>query len=173
MVQVDGKLSPAFSRSIPHGCPLFPLLYPVVLEPLLLRLRNEASSPTLFGIAVHGGGRTSVSAYTHDLSNFLSYHSDIEVVQKAFERHEKVTRTNINRNKSLGLRLDAWDRSRGSLLGLTDSSAFLECGSISGSSWRRIGQRYRQWSECWSGFGPDSGSPLKVGLRPVPLMSFQ
>ncbi len=110
VVQVNGRLSDAFvlSRSVRQGCPLSPLLYALALEPLLRRLKDETGSPALRGIAVPGGSRARVSAYADDVSAFVSSRSDIEAVQKALDRYEKVTGAKINRDKSSGLRLGAW-----------------------------------------------------------------
>lgn len=80
--------------SIHLGCKLSPPpLYALALEPLLRRQRGRASSPALRGIAGPGGARAKVSAYADDrgVSIFVSCRSDIEVVQKALERYEKVT----------------------------------------------------------------------------------
>lgn len=41
-----------------------------------------------------------VSACADDISMFVSWRSDIEVAQKAFERYEKVTGAKINCDKS-------------------------------------------------------------------------
>ena len=110
VVQVNGKLSSVFalSRSVRQGCPLSPLLYALALEPLLRRLKDETSSPALRGIGVPGGARARVSAYADDVSAFVSSREDIEAVQKAVDRYEKVTGAKINRDKSSGLRLGAW-----------------------------------------------------------------
>ena len=52
VVQVNGRRSRVFAieRSVRQGCPLFPLLYVLALEPLLRRLRDERTSPSLRGI---------------------------------------------------------------------------------------------------------------------------
>ena len=54
VVQVNGRRSRVFAieRSVQQGCPLSPLLYVLALEPLLRRLRDERTSPSLRPYAV-------------------------------------------------------------------------------------------------------------------------
>ena len=73
-VQVNGKLSESFavSRSVRQGCPLSPLLYILALEPILRKLRDEATTPVLRGIALPRGSRARVSAFADDVTVFVS-----------------------------------------------------------------------------------------------------
>ena len=56
VVQVNGRCSEVFAieRSFQQGCLLSPLLYVLVLEPLLRRLRDEGACPALRGILLTG-----------------------------------------------------------------------------------------------------------------------
>lgn len=56
------------------------------------QVEGQNLSPALWGIGLTGADRASVSAYVDDVSIFLSYRSDIEVVQIALECYKKVTR---------------------------------------------------------------------------------
>lgn len=108
LVEVNRNQSSVFalSQSVHQGCPLSPLLYTLALE-ILRQLRHRACSLDLREIAVFGG-RTRVFAYADDVSIFVSCRSNVEVVQKALGRYEKLTGAKINRDKSLDLRLAAW-----------------------------------------------------------------
>lgn len=86
-----------------------PLLYTLALEHLLHQLKNRACSPALCGISVCG--ITQDFACSNDVSIFVSCRSNIEVVQKAFERYVKVTGPKID-HKPSGLRLGVWEVSR-------------------------------------------------------------
>lgn len=126
VIQVNGKWPRAFalSRSVRQCFLQLPLIYPLVLDPLLHRLRHMACTPALCGITVPGDIHVRVSAYADVVSIFVLCCSDIEVVQKALERYEKV----INVDKSSALRLDAWKGSCfwSPLVAPTDPSALLE-----------------------------------------------
>ena len=70
VVQVNGRRSGAIAieRSVWQGCDLSPLLYVLALEPLLRRLRDEGTSPTLRGVPFVGRLAARVSAFTDDIS---------------------------------------------------------------------------------------------------------
>ena len=110
VVDVNGMRSEPFrvTRSVRQGCPLSPLLYVLVLEPLLRRLRDEGVNPALSGVELPGGARAKNSAFADDVTIFVSSKKNIEVVRKQLERYEKVTGAKINLGKSKGLRLGAW-----------------------------------------------------------------
>ena len=83
-----------------------PLLYVIALEPLFRRLRDEEAFPALRGVSLTGRVRAKVSAYTDDISVFVS--SRQPSVKKAVERYEKVAGAKVNFDKSEGLLLGAW-----------------------------------------------------------------
>ena len=110
VVQMNGRRSRAFAieRSVRQGCPLSPLLYVLALEPLLRRLRDERTRPTLHGITLTSSVRAKISAFADDITVFVSRRLDIIAVKKALEKYEKVAGAKINFDKSEGLRLGAW-----------------------------------------------------------------
>ena len=91
VVQVNGRRSGAIAidRSVRQGCPLSPLLYVLALEPLLRRLGDEGTSPTLHGIPFVGRLAARVSAFADDITVFVSRRLDIEA-EHAFYYCERV-----------------------------------------------------------------------------------
>lgn len=64
--------------------------------------------PILCGVGLSRKAEAKVSAYTDDISIFVSCQSDIKVVQKLLEQYERVVGAKINHNKSSGLQLGSW-----------------------------------------------------------------
>ena len=79
VVQVNGRRSRvlAIERSVRQGCPLSPLLYVLTLEPLLRRLRDERTGPSLRGIPFVSSLAARVSAFADDITVFVSRRLDI------------------------------------------------------------------------------------------------
>ena len=110
VVPVNGRRLRAFAieRSVRQGCPLSPLLYVLVLEPLLRRLRDEGANLALHGVPFVGSHTARVSVFADDITVFVSCHQDIEAVKKAVAVYERIARAMINFDKSKGLQLGAW-----------------------------------------------------------------
>ena len=110
VVQVNGRRSRVFAieRSVRQGCPLFPLLYFLALEPLLRRLRDRTTNPALSGVPFAGLLTARVSAFADDIIVFVSRHLDIKAVKKAVGEYERIAGAKVNFDKSKGLRLGAW-----------------------------------------------------------------
>ena len=110
VVQVNGRCSKAFmiKRSVRQGCPLSPLLYILAVEPLLCRLRDERARAAQHRIPLAGHVWAKVSAYTQDITVFVSCCLDILAVKEVVVRYEKVAGTKVNFDKSEGLWLGAW-----------------------------------------------------------------
>ena len=110
VVQVNGRRSRAFAieRSVRQGCPLSPLLYVLTLEPLLRRLRDEGTSPVLRGVPFAGPLTARVSAFTDDITVFVSHRLDMKAVKKAVVEYERITGAKVNFDRSEGLWLGAW-----------------------------------------------------------------
>ena len=110
VVQVNGRRSRAFAieRSVRQGCPLSPLLYVLVLEPLLRRLRDEGTSPALRGVPFADSLTARVSTFADDITVFVSRRLDIKAVKKAVGEYERIAGAKVNFDKSEGLRLGAW-----------------------------------------------------------------
>ena len=110
VVQVNGRRSRVFAveRSVRQGCPLSPLLYVLALEPLLCRLRDEGTSPSLRGIPFVSSLAARVSAFADDITVFVSRRLDIKAVKEAVVEYERIAGAKVNFDKSEGLRLGAW-----------------------------------------------------------------
>ena len=110
VVQGNGRRLGAFviERSVRQSCPLSPLLYVLALEPLLRRLRDERTRPALRGISLTGSVRAKISAFSDDITVFVSRRLDKGAVKMAVERYENVVGAKVNFDKSEGLRLGAW-----------------------------------------------------------------
>ena len=109
VVQVNGRRSEVFAveRSVRQGCPLSPLLYVLALEPLLRRLRDERTSPSLRGIPFVSSLAARVSAFADDVTVFVSRRLDIKAVKEAVVEYERIAGAKVNFDKSEGLRLGA------------------------------------------------------------------
>lgn len=122
------------------GLSIAALLYDLLLEAFLLRLRNKAINRALLGIDLPGGARAMVSADAGGVSILMSCRSEIE----ALEQYKNVTKAKINRNKFSGLRLGSW---KGVVLPgpfRSCDGSILECGSGRIFSCRRYCRRYSQ-----------------------------
>ena len=98
VVQVNGRRSGAMAteRSVRQGCPLSPLLYVLALEPLLHRLRDEGTSPTLRGVPFVGCLAARVSAFADDITVFVSRRLDIEAVKVVVVEYERIAGAKVN-----------------------------------------------------------------------------
>ena len=107
---MDGKCSISFAieQLVQQGCPLSPLLYVLALEPLLLKLRDEKTNPILIGVPLVGRVRARVTAFTNDITVFVSRQSDREAMKKAVARYEQEAGAMVNFDKSEDLWLGDW-----------------------------------------------------------------
>ena len=75
----------AIERSARQGCSLSLLLYVLALEPLLRRLRDEKTNPSLRGVPFAVPLTARVSAFADDITVFVSRRVDIKAVKKAVD----------------------------------------------------------------------------------------
>ena len=92
----------------PAGLPPSPILYVHTLEPLLWRLRDQGSHPAMRGIPFAGALTARVSAFSDDITVFVSRRLDIRAMKKAVAKSERIAGTKVSFDKSEGLRLGAW-----------------------------------------------------------------
>ena len=93
VMQVNRRRSRAFEgvrdRAFgPAGLPPSSLLYVLVLEPLLRRLRDEGANPGLRSVPFAGPLTTRVSTFADDITVFISRRLDIKAVKKAVGEYE-------------------------------------------------------------------------------------
>ena len=131
-------------RSVQQGCPLFPFLNILALEPLLRRLKDERANPVLCRIPFAGPLTAKVSAFADNITVFVFRCLDIEAVKKTVAEYERIAGAKVNYDKSEGLRLGAW----------TDSNTLPGPFRWSGAPFRILGlwfvldlQLERNWSE--------------------------
>ena len=97
VVQVNGGRSRSSVRS---GRAALCLLYVLALEPLLRKLRDERTNPALRS--------APLSAFTDDITVFVSRRLDRKAVKKAVGEYERIAGAKVNFDESEGLRLGAW-----------------------------------------------------------------
>ena len=104
VVQVNGRRSTAFAieRSVRRSYPLSPLLYVLVLEPLLRRLRDKGKNPALRGISSAGPLMATVSTFADDITVFVPRRLDIKTLKKAVGEYERIAGAKVNFDKSEG-----------------------------------------------------------------------
>ena len=109
VVQVNGRRSRVFAikHLVRQGFPLSSLLYVLALEPLLRRLRDRTTNPALHGVPFAGLLTARVSAFTDDITVFVSRRLDIKAVKKAVGKYEQIAGAKVNFDKSKGLWLGA------------------------------------------------------------------
>ena len=101
------RLEPfTLTRSICQGCPLSPMLYILVLEPFLRKLKANLA---LRGLMLLGASEVArYTAYADNVSVLVMSSAEVEEVSKEIGRYEAVTGAKINREKSVSLRLGSW-----------------------------------------------------------------
>ena len=77
VVQVNGRCS--IERLVRQGCLLSLLLYVLALDPLHRRLRDEGTNPVLRGVPFADPLTAKVSAFTDDITVFVSRCQDIKM----------------------------------------------------------------------------------------------
>ena len=108
MVEVNGVRSEPFTltQSIRQGCPLSLMLYILVLEPFLRKLKANLA---LRGLILPGTSEVArYTAYADNVSMLVTSSAEVEELSKEIGRYEAVTGAKINRKKSVGLRLGSW-----------------------------------------------------------------
>lgn len=96
-ITVKGYLSApvTIDQGLRQGDPLSPLLYNIVLEPVLRRLQSQLAGITLSGFNLR------VMAYADDAVVTLSSDRDTVTLQHTLDLHERACNACINRHKSL------------------------------------------------------------------------
>ena len=77
-----------------------PLLYVFTLEPLLRRLRDGGTSPSLHRIQLHIGLTASMSTFADDVTMCVSSRDDIVAAKEALARYKIISEAKINLEKN-------------------------------------------------------------------------
>ena len=72
------------------------------------RLRDRGTNPALRGVPFAGPLTAMVSAFTDNITVFVSHRLDIKAVKKAISEYERIAGAKFIFYKSEGLRLGAW-----------------------------------------------------------------
>lgn len=104
-------------RGIRQGCPISGQLYSLAIEPLLCKLRDRLSGLFLPGSSDLDHPLT-VSAYTDDVSVFITNQGDVQCLQDTLSLYERASTARVNWAKSEALLIGHWrDRAVPSLRG--------------------------------------------------------
>ena len=98
-VIVNQEVSEAFNltRSVSQGCSLSPLLYAIILEPLLESIRQD---PEIKGIDIPGGGEQKSKAFADDTMMIVSEDGAISKIIGKFQDFGKASANKINIEKT-------------------------------------------------------------------------
>ena len=94
-VIVNPELSEEFTltRSVRQGCSMSPLLYTLILEPLLENIRQDKE---IEGIKIPGGGEQKSKAFADDTIMLTTKDSSITKIIKKFEEYGEASGNKIN-----------------------------------------------------------------------------
>ncbi|OMH78689.1 Transposon TX1 uncharacterized [Zancudomyces culisetae] len=87
------------NNGLRQGDPLFPLLYNLVIEPLLLGLKKD-----LTGIQLPGANFNTI-AYADDIAIGIKDSDDINIVMKWLDIHCKASNARVNIEKSIAIKV--------------------------------------------------------------------
>ena len=94
-VIVNQELSEEFTltRSVRQGCSMSPLLYTLILEPLLESIRQDKE---IEGIKIPGGGEQKCKAFADDTIMLITKDSSITTIITRFEEYGEASGNKIN-----------------------------------------------------------------------------
>ena len=103
-VIVNQEVSEAFTltRSVRQGCSLSPLLYALILEPLLESIRQD---PEIKGIEIPGGGKQKSKAFADDTMMLVTEDKTIGKIIGKFQDFGKVSGSKINIEKTCAMNI--------------------------------------------------------------------
>ena len=107
-ILINQTLTEAFKikRSVRQGDSLSPLLYVLILEPLLEKIRQN---PRIQGVIIPGGRKIIVLAFADDTNFFPRNRTSIDLIMLEFDSFGKASGSKINENKTQLLPLGSWN----------------------------------------------------------------
>ena len=107
-ILINKTLTEAFQikRSVRQGDSLSPLLYVLILEPLLEKIRQN---PQIQGVIIPGGRKIIVLAFADDTNFFPKNRRSIDLIMIEFNNFGKASGSKINENKTQLLPLGSWN----------------------------------------------------------------
>jgi len=108
-IQINGhRPDPIPVRSsVCQGCPMSMLLYALCLNPLLCTQENKLTCLWV----ERRGPKTSVVAYSEDVTLFVTSPDDVTVIQDALRCYEAASGAKLNIGKSKAIAIGPWDTS--------------------------------------------------------------
>ena len=103
-VIVNQEMSEAFTltRSVRQGCSLSPLLYALILEPLLESIRQD---PEIKGIEIPGGGKQKIKTFADDTMMVVTEDKTIGKIIGKFQDFGKASGSKINIEKTCAMNI--------------------------------------------------------------------
>ena len=159
-----------------QGCPLSPLLYILVLEPLLVAVRAD---PGVVGVHLPGGGGEAlkVTAYADDMSLFLTTSGGFRRVEGILEDYGRASGARVNRGKSSVLFAGRWENKerlageyKVAVGGIKTLGVWFGGANGPEFNWNKRLDRVREKVNAWRGRGLSlSGrvSVVKADILPV------
>ena len=100
---VNGFRSASFrvGRGVRQGCPLSPLLFALILEPLLDRIRSH---PDFTGIRIpHSSSHAKISCFADDSTAFISSLRDFQILYSILDNFAAASGLRLNKDKVCAL----------------------------------------------------------------------
>ena len=110
----------SFEKGIRQGCPLSGLLYTIAIEPLLNNLRTKFTNTNFHLPSTEFS--CAVSAYTDDVSIFVTSDSGFKGVEEAYSLFSLASAARLNTQKSQSLWAGSWTGRNGKPLNFSWNS---------------------------------------------------
>ena len=145
-VKVNGALSAPVKqgRGVRQGCPLSPLLYVLVIEPLAVALRRDR---VFVGLQIPGSGgqAAKVMQYADDTTVLVSSDRDLESVMVQVDKYCRGSGSKVNFKKSAVMVTEGWKGRSGEQHGLAVCEDGIKVLGV--HFWKERADR-KNWEAC-------------------------